>query len=63
MESEDNVEETNAAWEEQAAYGAHQEYGPDGHYDDPYYAMSATAKYNHSDGYPNEDADKETYAS
>ena len=63
MESEDYAEDTNAAQEEQAAYGAHQEYGPDGNYDDSYYAMSASAEYNQSGGYPNEEDDEETYAS
>ena len=57
------MQKTYAACEEQAAYGAHQENGPDGNYDDSYYALSASAEYNHSDDNPTEDDDEETYAS
>ena len=63
MEHEDYAEDTNVAKEEQAAYEAHQDYGPDGNYDDSYYAMSASTQYNYSGGYPNEEDNEETYAS
>jgi hypothetical protein len=63
MESQDHTEETYQACEEQAAYGAHQEYGPDENYDDSYYAMAASASYNHPDDYPTEYDDEETHAS
>ena len=63
MESQDHEEATYAACEDPAAYGAHQEYGPDGNYDDSYYAMSAA--YNNPDDYSNEydEEEEETYAS
>ena len=63
MEFQDHDEETYAACEEQAAYGAHHEYVSDENYDDPYYAMSASAAHNHHDDYPNEYVDEETHAS
>ena len=62
MESQNYEEETEGT-EEQAAYGAHQEYGPDGNYDDSYYAMSASSQYDQPAYYPSEDEDEETYAS
>ena len=48
--------------DDQAAYGAHQSYGTDGNYNDPYYAMSAATQYDreHNDS---EYEDSETYAS
>ena len=63
MESQHYEEETDEACEEQFAYGAHQEYGPDGNYDDSSYAMSASAESNHFEGYHTEDDNEETYAS
>ena len=61
--SEDHTEETYTACEDQAPHGAHQEYGPDGNYDDSYYAMSTSAEYTHSNDYLYEEDDEETYAS
>ncbi len=63
MESEDYEEDTNAAQEELAAYGAHQEYGPDGNYDGSHYAMSASSQYDQQADYLYEEEDEETYAS
>jgi hypothetical protein len=63
MESQDHEEETEGTCEEQTAYGAHQEYGPDGNYDGSHYAMSASSQYDQQADYLYEEEDEETYAS
>jgi hypothetical protein len=63
MESQDHEEETEGTYEEQTAYGAHQEYGSDRNYDGSYYAMSASSQYDQQADYLYEEEDEETYAS
>ena len=62
MEHQDLEKDQEDACEDQAAYGAHHSYGPDGNYDDSFCAMSAAAEYDEHHG-KFENEDEETYAS
>ena len=62
MKHQDLENDQEEACDDRAAYGAYHSYGPDGNYDDSYYAMSAAAEYDDNHG-EFENEDKETYAS